>query len=138
MYKKILVPLDHTPRDRDAIAHAASLSLAQHSKLILLHVEEGVTSQMYGPLSSTVEVEAGRKYLIDIEDSLRQKGVDVEMVVLHSRTPKKEIVKYARELQPDLIVMGAHGHKGFKDLIFGTTINAVRHNLKIPLLVVRG
>ena len=137
-YRTILVPLDHTPRDRDAIAHAASLSLAQHSKLVLLHVEEGVTSQMYGPLASTVEVEAGRKYLSDIEDSLRAEGVDVEMVVLHSRTPKKEIVKYARALQPDLIVMGAHGHKGLKDLIFGTTINAVRHNLKVPLLVVRG
>jgi len=38
---------------------------------------------------------------------------------------------------PDLIVMGAHGHKGLKDLIFGTTISAVRHNLKVPLLVVR-
>jgi len=34
--------------------------------------------------------------------------------------------------------MGAHGHKGLKDLIFGTTINAVRHNLDLPLLVVRG
>src|ERR1051326_7051200 len=137
-YRKILVPLDHTQRDRDAIAHAASLSLAQHSKLVLLHVEEGVTSQMYGPLASTGEVEAGRKYLNEIEVSLRQQGVDVELVVLHSRTPKKEIVKYARKLEPDLIVMGAHGHKGLKDLIFGTTINAVRHNLKVPLLVVRG
>src|ERR1039457_3857684 len=55
-YHKILVPLDHTPRDRDAIAHAAALALAQHSKLYLLHIEEGVTSQMYRPLSSTVEV----------------------------------------------------------------------------------
>lgn len=136
-YRKILVPLDHTPRDRDAIAHAAALALAQGSRLYLLHVEEGVTSQMYGPLSSTVEVEAGREYLNQIEEMLRRKGVDAEFVVRHSRTPKQEIVKYARELAPDLIVMGAHGHKGLKDLIFGTTINAVRHNLKVPLLVVR-
>ena len=55
----------------------------------------------------------------------------------HSTRPKTEIVNYARELQPDLIVMGAHGHKGLKDIIFGTTINAVRHNLKVPLLIVR-
>jgi manganese transport protein len=33
--------------------------------------------------------------------------------------------------------MGAHGHGGLKDLIFGTTINSVRHKLRIPLLVVR-
>ena len=40
-------------------------------------------------------------------------------------------------LKPDLLIMGAHGHTGFKDLIFGTTINAVRHHVKVPLLVVK-
>jgi manganese transport protein len=34
--------------------------------------------------------------------------------------------------------MGAHGHSGIKDLIFGNTINPVRHKLNIPILVVRG
>ena len=47
-------------------------------------------------------------------------------------------MRYAEELKPDLVVMGAHGHKGLKDIVFGTTINAVRHKLKVPLLVVRG
>jgi manganese transport protein len=37
----------------------------------------------------------------------------------------------------DLLVMGAHGHKGFKDLIFGTTVDAVRHRIKIPVLVIK-
>ena len=137
VYRKILVPLDHTRRDRDAIAHAAALARAQSAKLYLLHIEEGVTSQMYGPLSSTVEVEAGQRYFTEIERALRDQGVDVSLVVRHARNPKEEIVKYARSLAPDLIIMGAHGHKGIKDLIFGTTINAVRHNLKVPLLVVR-
>jgi manganese transport protein len=137
VYRKILVPLDHTDRDRDAIAHASALALAQHAKLYLLHIEEGVTSQMYGPRSSTVEVEAGLHYFHEIERSLQGQGVDVELVVRHSRNPKREIVAYARELGPDLIVMGAHGHKGLKDLIFGTTISAVRHGLRVPLLVVR-
>jgi len=50
----------------------------------------------------------------------------------------KEIVRYAEELKPDLVVMGAHGHHGLKDIVFGTTINAVRHKLNAPLLVVRG
>ena len=116
---------------------AASLALSQHSKLYLLHVEEGVTSQMYGRMASTVEVEAGLQYFNQIEDTLRQEGVDVELVVVHSRNPNREIVRYARSLSPDLIVMGAHGHKGLKDLIFGTTINAVRHDLDVPILVVR-
>ena len=137
-YRKILVPLDHTGRDRDAIAHAAAMAKQQNAKLYLLHVEEGVTSQLYGPLSSTAEVEAGDQYLHQIVRDLENQQIPVEMVVRHARTPTKEIVRYAEELQPDLVVMGAHGHKGLKDIVFGTTINAVRHKLKMPLLIVRG
>ena len=138
MYRRILVPLDHTELDRQAIAHAASLARMHHAKLFLLHVEEGVTSQVYGSLSSTAEVQEGEKYLDDIVESLRNEGIDVEPMVAHSSNPNREIVRCAREIQPDLLVMGAHGHGGLKDLIFGTTINSVRHKLRIPLLVVRG
>jgi manganese transport protein len=137
-YRKILVPLDHTSRDRDAIAHAAAMAKQQNAKLYILHVEEGVTSQLFGPLSSTAEVEAGDQYLHQIVRDLESQQIPVEMVVRHARTPTKEIVRYAQELNPDLVVMGAHGHKGLKDIVFGTTINAVRHKLKVPLLIVRG
>jgi manganese transport protein len=138
LYRKILVPLDHTERDREAIAHAAAMAKLHHATLYLLHVEEGVTSQVFGPLASTAEVEAGGEYLRGIANELQKQQVAVEMVVRHSRNPTDAIVHYAEELHPDLVVMGAHGHKGFKDIIFGTTINAVRHKLKVPLLVVRG
>ena len=33
--------------------------------------------------------------------------------------------------------MGAHGHKGIQDIVFGQTINGVRHDLDIPLLIVK-
>jgi len=138
VYEKILVPLDHTSKGRDAIAHATAMAKQHHAKLYLLHVEEGVTSQMFGSLASTAEVEAGSEYLREIAAQLEKQQVAVEMVVRHSRRPKDAIVAYAEELKPDLVVMGAHGHKGLKDIVFGTTINAVRHKLKMPLLVVRG
>jgi manganese transport protein len=136
-YKRILVPLDHTSLDREALAHAAALAKAQGARLFLLHVEEGVTSQVYGPLSSTAEVEAGREYIDEVVDSLRHYDIDVETAIRHSSDPRREIVKYAREVHADLLVMGAHGHGVLKDLIFGDTINPVRHALKIPILVVR-
>ena len=56
--------------------------------------------------------------------------------MVHGSNPKDEFVKLARELHPDLIVMGAHGHRGVKDLIFGNTINGVRHEVGTPVLVV--
>ena len=137
-YHRILVPLDHTALDRQAIAHAAAMARMHHAKLYLLHVEEGVTSQVYGSLSSTAEVEAGEKYLDEIVASLRALGHRRRAMVAHSSNPNREIIRAASEIQPDLLIMGAHGHGGLKDLIFGTTINSVRHKLRIPLLVVRG
>ena len=107
------------------------------AKLYLLHVEEGVTSRVYGPLSSPAEVEAGEQYLDRIADALRADGIDVETAIVHAPRPGHQIVQYASEIHPDLIVMGAHGHRRLKDLIFGNTINPVRHDLRIPLLIVR-
>ena len=39
-------------------------------------------------------------------------------------------------IRADMLVIGSHGHTGLKDLIYGQTVNAVRHALKIPVLVV--
>jgi manganese transport protein len=136
-YSRILVPLDHSQRDREAIAHGASLARAHKARLYLLHVEEDVTSQVYGAIASTAEVERGRRYFDEVVTALRGQSIDVEMIVRHARSPSDEIVAVARELRPDLVVMGAHGHKGLKDLIFGATINAVRHDLDVPILIVR-
>jgi manganese transport protein len=136
-YRRILVPLDHSPLDRIALSHAAGLAAANHGTILLLHVEEGVTSQVYGSDASTAEVEAGREYLDSLVESLGEMKIVVETAIRHGTNPRREIVKYAREVHPDLLVMGAHGHGGIKDMIFGNTINPVRHKLNIPILVVR-
>ncbi|MOA30960.1 Universal stress protein family protein [compost metagenome] len=49
----------------------------------------------------------------------------------------KAIVAISKETDIQLLVMGAHGHKGLKDLILGTTVNSVRHKVSIPVLIVR-
>lgn len=136
-YHRILVPLDHTDLDSQAIAHAAAMARTHGARIYLFHVEEDVTSQIYGSLASTAEVEAGGAYLDQIAASLRADGLEVETAVGHSSNPKKEIVHYARQIQPDLVIMGAHGHGRFSDLIFGNTINPVRHKLRVPILIVR-
>jgi len=136
-YHKILVPLDHSELDRQALSHAGAMAKMHGAKLYLLHVEEGVTSRVYGPLSSTAEVTAGEQYLDRIAEALRAEGIDVETAIVHTPRPGQQIVRYASDIQPDLIVMGAHGHQRLKDLIFGNTITPVRHQTRVPLLIVR-
>jgi manganese transport protein len=137
LYKLILVPLDHSFRDRQAIAHAAAMARQHSARLFLLHVEEGVTSQVYGGLASTAEVEAGEQYFHNIVTSLKEQGIDVTLSVVHGASPTGAIVRFAAMLKPDLIVMGAHGHTGIQDIMRGDTINAVRHEVTAPLLIVR-
>jgi len=136
-YHRILVPLDHTELDQLAVNHAAAMARLYGAKIFLLHVEEGVTSRIYGNDASTAEVEAGEQYLARIARSLRDQGISVETTISHSPSPQREIVRYANEVRPDLVIMGAHGHRRLQDLVFGNTINPVRHNLEVPLLIVR-
>ncbi|MGH9659932.1 MAG: universal stress protein, partial [Bryobacteraceae bacterium] len=137
VYHRILVPLDHTELDRQAVGHAAAMARQTGARVYLLHVEEGVTSQVYGEQASTAEVEAGQQYLDGIARSLQAQSIEVETVVVHSSNPKDAIIRQARAIRPDLLIMGAHGHNRWKDLIFGDTINPVRHALNVPILVVR-
>lgn len=135
-YHRILVPLDHSERDRDALAHAVATAKLHSATIHLLHVEEGVTSQLYGALASTEEVEEGVRYFDEIAAKVRAEGIATEVAVVHAKTPREAIIQYSRDIHPDLVIMGAHGHSGLKDLIFGTTINAVRHGVAAPVLIV--
>lgn len=137
VYKTILVPVDHSDLDRVALAHAVSLARTHNAAIHLLHIEEGVASRLYGELSQTAEVEQGSLYFDALLDAVRCAGLDARLTVLHGESPKTSIVQHAHDLNPDLIIMGAHGHRGIQDLVFGATINEVRHAVTCPLLIVR-
>ncbi len=137
VYRKILVPLDHSASDRLALRHAMALARQSGGELLLLHVEEGATSQVYGPESSTAEVAGGSAYLNEIVQRVLEHQVPCTYAIRHSNSPWKEIAVYARAEGPDLIVMAAHGHGRIGDLVYGETIERVRHAVKVPLFVVQ-
>ncbi|MCU1294408.1 MAG: Mn2+/Fe2+ transporter, family [Bryobacterales bacterium] len=137
-YSRILVPLDQSDSDLQAINSALPMASTHGARIILLHVEEGVTSQLFGSLSSTAEIKEGEDYLTDIATLLRQKNVNVEIAVRHGKSPAVQIASAVKEFGADVVVMASHGHRGWKDLVFGTTINSLRHRVKVPLLIVQG
>jgi manganese transport protein len=135
-YRRVLVCLDHSPQDRVALGHALALARPHGAEVHLLHVEEGVASQVYGSLASTGEVEEGRRYFEAILADLTAQGVRADLHVVHGDNPPECISRLATDLKPDLLVMAAHGHKGIQDILFGATIDAVRHKVAVPVLVV--
>jgi manganese transport protein len=136
-YKRILVALDHSALDREAITHAAAMARSQGARLYLVHVEEGAPSRIYGSLASDAEVRAGEDYLEEVRSALEKEGIPTEGFIAHSPNPGEEIVRVARQVGADLLVMGAHGHHRLKDVLLGNTIEPVRHALDTPILIVR-
>ncbi len=136
-YQRILVALDHSALDQVALAHAASMARGRRARVYLVHVEEGATSRLYGEQASDAEVRAGESYVEEVRQSLEKEGIEAQGFIRYSIHPGDEIVRVAREVQADLVVMGAHGHGKVKDFLLGDTIEPVRHRLNTPVLIVR-
>jgi manganese transport protein len=135
-YTRIGVALDLGAMDSKVLSHAQSLAQQNGARLVLLHVVEGVGGQLYGTQAYDDEVRDDLEHLEKHAEQLRNTGIEVQAVLGFGRVPK-EIVRIAKEKNIDLLVMGGHGHRGFKDIVFGTSISKVRHELKIPVLVVQ-
>lgn len=138
MYRKILLALDATSADRSLLSHIRELARVHHSTLVLVHVADGWAARNFDALQLTEseEMTKDKSYLESSADTLRAEGLTVE-THLALGNPPTEILKTADKLQCDLIAMTSHGHRFFADIVLGSTIEAVRHKSRIPLLVVR-
>jgi nucleotide-binding universal stress UspA family protein len=138
MYKKILIALDNTPADESLLPHVGELAKHLGSQLLLLHVADGWAARNFNQLTlaESEEMKGDRAYLENIASHLREKGLTVE-TILALGSPPAEILKAAEAGHCDLIAMTSHGHRLIGDLVHGSTITEVRHQSKIPLLIVR-
>jgi manganese transport protein len=135
-YRKIGVALDYGMMDEKVLSHAHSLSTSNDSELFLFHIVEGVSGQIHGDLADDEEARMDRERLEYLVEQLRVAGVKAHPYLGFGRVTD-ELVRLSRESGVDLLIMGAHGHRGVKDILFGASISSVRHALKIPVLVVQ-
>jgi manganese transport protein len=138
MYEKILVALDNSPADESLLPHIADLARIHHSRLLLVHVAEGWVARHYSDLllKESEEMIQDREYLEEAANQLRAKGLTVE-TTLALGEPSQEILDIAEREKCDLIAMTSHGHRFLADLFLGSTIEEVRHQTSIPILVLK-
>ena len=138
MYEKILMAMDATPADRALVAHVSKLAKFHGSALLLVHVADGWAARHFDELQlvESEEMKQDRAYLAGATEELRGQGLSVQ-AHLALGNPPTEILKVAEREHCDLIAMTTHGHRFLADLVLGSTIEAVRHRARIPLLIVR-
>ncbi len=135
-WRRVGVALTHEPQDHVVLSHAVSLARTHDARLVLLHVVEGATGDVYGQAAYDRETREDEEYLTTVASSLETRGFDVDTVLGYGAAPR-ELIRLVEESAVDVLVMAGHGHRGMGDLFFGSTITAVRHEVRIPILVVR-
>ncbi len=139
---RILMPIDGSTFSKAALAFMASRSslIANQPDVELLNVQY--------PVSARVAHGAGRELVQHYHESesnkvikpavatLKRAGLRVQVKSVVG-SPGAEVGRIAAEDAADLIVMGSHGHTGFKNLLFGSVTQAVLASCNTPLLVLR-
>ena len=138
MYNTILVPVENRETDRTILEHIRSLARLTNAKLTLVHVADGWAARNFErfQLQESEEMKQDRAYLEALSAELRGEGYEVN-TVLAMGDPATEIIKLAKAKPIDLIAMTTHGHRLVGDLLLGSTADKVRHQVDVPVLLLK-
>jgi nucleotide-binding universal stress UspA family protein len=137
--RKILTATDFSPGSDDAVARAVELAKQMRASLEILHVVEmGTEPFPFGLL----DIKDGGDFFAYIERELtrraetaRKAGVDCTFKSVDGK-PAEEIVRRAREIGAELIVLGTHGRSGLAHALFGSVAEQVVRRADRPVVMV--
>ncbi|UEG50155.1 Nramp family divalent metal transporter [Ferruginibacter lapsinanis] len=133
-FDHVAIALDFSENDEKLISFAlgqGNINTEYH----LIHIVESASASMLGKESDDYETRKDKERIDLYVSQLQTKGYKAAGSI-GFKNRAKEIVRIVKDIDADMLVVGAHGHTGLKDLIYGETVNTVRHELKIPVLVV--
>jgi nucleotide-binding universal stress UspA family protein len=144
-YGKILVAVDGSPASNKGLREAIRLAKAEGARLFIVHVMDDLPA-----FASLDGVAPG----VDLVPMLREGGERIlakanavavkqkikPRIVLRERfggPAADPIVREARKLGADLIVLGTHGRRGVRRLVLGSDAEQVVRMASVPVLLVR-
>lgn len=138
MFRRILVPLEHTPTDEVILEYIRPLTRSCNASLVLIHVADGWVARNIQQLDlrESEEMKEDFGYLDQVCADLRRDGFSVE-AVLAAGDPAREIAAAADREHCDLIAMATHGHRLLADVVRGSVASELRHISLVPVLMVR-
>jgi nucleotide-binding universal stress UspA family protein len=141
----LLVATDFSACSKEALDYAVQLAQKMKGRLTLLHVFEspffyptetalGNYPEVYQWLHDFKQEEL--KKLNTLTDEARKEGLPVESLFKEG-APSVEILRTAKELHADLIVLGTHGRKGLSHVMMGSVAERVAREAPCPVFIAR-
>jgi manganese transport protein len=134
IFRKIAVALEFSEKDEKLLSYAMGQA-HENTSFVLIHVVESASAKVLERDTDDLETRKDQEHIDFYADRLKQMG-HIATGLLGFNHRAREIVRIVKENDADMLVIGAHGHAGLKDWFYGQTIDSVRHELKIPVLVV--
>lgn len=134
-YKSIGVAVDFSGKD-EAIIRSAIRQGGKEARYTLIHIVESAAARYLNRNAYDKETKIDIENLQKYAGSLKEVGFMVEIRIGFGN-PASELVKIVKQEKFDLMVIGSHGHRGIKDLIFGSASGKLRHRIDIPILIVK-
>ena len=134
--RHIAAALGRDDGDAAIVGRALSLAKAEGALLTLVHVVDSAPAQVYSSDVYDEHTRDDEQYLLEIATEVQALGVAVEIALPHG-DPSQELIDFAVAHKVDMLVMGSHGHRLLGDLLWGETVDPVRHRVGIPVMVVR-
>ena len=134
---RIGIALERGPGDSEILSRALALAKPGKTSLTLLHVVDTPMTRVYGSETADRETDADGRYLASVVEVLEDKGYEARAILLYGSDRAAKLIRQLKDEPVDLLVVGSHGHGLVRDLLFGQTVDKVRHGLDIPMLIAR-
>lgn len=143
--RKILLPTDFSETSKEALKYAMSMAKEYSAEMTVLHVinEQLLTEGLNLPRvisMQSIEKELCKEAERQMDDFFKEtggaEGIKIKKAVIKGK-PFLQIIRYAKENDIDLIVIGTHGRSGLEHIIFGSTAEKVVRKAPCPVLSVK-
>ena len=135
---RILLATDGSEHSERALTEAVSLAKTCRTKFHAVTVVE--MNSEYAALAPKAVDKAGleaKAFLDAVKKCAAKEKVQVETDVLHGEDAAARIVRYAKKIEADMIVMGRHGSKrGLRKLVMGSVTSKVIGHTPCKILIV--
>ncbi len=133
-YQHIGIAIDFSGKDEKIIQNAIMIG-GKTASYTFIHVVESAAARYLGMNAQDYETELDKTNLAQYRQLLQKMDYKAATQIGFGN-PAAEMAKIITKNDIDLLIMGAHGHKRFKDLLYGSTIDTLRHKIKIPVMVI--
>jgi nucleotide-binding universal stress UspA family protein len=133
----ILALIDFSDVSTKILDHAESLAKAFESDVILLHVvqPEPLVVDFEPPAVPPDVFKTRQQELHLMRDSMAERGLRVTAQV-HGGLLQETLLDQIASLDPDVIIMGSHGHGSLYHLIVGSVTEGIIRHAQRPVVII--